>query len=102
MRVPGGSVVRWNFNSCAVHAIHEGRASLCVAFDRIMTEPGWDKHTTAKSGALKHKLEDFDFSFLLRVFRSIFGARPVMARMNTCTCQLCCLQPLVLGCCVVV
>lgn len=72
-RVPGGSAVRWNFKSRAVHAIHEGRTSLCVAFDRIMTEPGWDKDTLAQSVALKQKLEDFDFSFLLGVFQSIFG-----------------------------
>lgn len=73
VRVPGGSVVRWNFKSRAVHAIHEGRTLLCVAFDRIMTEPGWDKDTIAQSAALKQKLEDFDFTFLLGVFQSIFG-----------------------------
>ena len=73
VRVPGGSVVRWNFKSRVIHAIHEGCTSLCVAFDRIMTEPGWDKYTIAQSAALKQKLEDFYFSFLLGVFRSIFG-----------------------------
>ncbi|KAF3835860.1 hypothetical protein F7725_028418 [Dissostichus mawsoni] len=57
----------------AVHAIHEGRGSLCIAFDKIMTEPGWDKETIAQSASLKQKLEDFDFTFLLGVFQSIFG-----------------------------
>lgn len=73
VRVPGGSAVRWNFKSRAVHAIHEGRVSLIAAFDRIMVEPGWDKETTMLSGALKQKLEDFDFCFLLGVFQTIFG-----------------------------
>ncbi|KAF3833366.1 hypothetical protein F7725_027031 [Dissostichus mawsoni] len=63
----------WNFKSRAVHAIHEGRGSLCIAFDKIMTEPGWDKETIAQSASLKQKLEDFDFTFLLGVFQSIFG-----------------------------
>ena len=65
--------MRWNFKSRAVHAIHEGRTTLYVASDRIMTEPGWDKDTIAQSWALKQKFEDFDFSFLLGVFQSIFG-----------------------------
>lgn len=69
--VPGGSAVSWNFKSCVVHAIHQGRTSLCVAFDRRMAEPGWDKETITQSAALKQKLEDFDFTFLLRVFLSI-------------------------------
>ncbi|KAJ3602532.1 hypothetical protein NHX12_030285 [Muraenolepis orangiensis] len=69
----GGSAVRWNFKSRAVHAIHEGRGSLCIAFDKIMTEPGWDKETIAQSASLKQKLEDFDFTFLLGVFQFIFG-----------------------------
>ncbi|KAJ3595511.1 hypothetical protein NHX12_004814 [Muraenolepis orangiensis] len=69
----GGSAVRWNFKSRAVHAIHERRGSLCIAFDKIMTEPGWDKETIAQSASLKQKLEDFDFTFLLGVFQSIFG-----------------------------
>ncbi|KAJ3585700.1 hypothetical protein NHX12_014419 [Muraenolepis orangiensis] len=38
-----------------------------------MTEPGWDKETIAQSASLKQKLEDFDFTFLLRVFQFIFG-----------------------------
>ncbi|KAK5918286.1 hypothetical protein CgunFtcFv8_003063 [Champsocephalus gunnari] len=38
-----------------------------------MTEPGWDKETIAQSASLKQKLEDFDFTFLLGVFQSIFG-----------------------------
>ncbi|KAK1897722.1 Nuclear envelope integral membrane protein 1 [Dissostichus eleginoides] len=61
----GGSAVRWNFKSRVVHPIHEGRGSLCIAFDKIMTEPGWDKETIAQSAALKQKLEDFDFTFQL-------------------------------------
>ncbi|KAJ3596804.1 hypothetical protein NHX12_003204, partial [Muraenolepis orangiensis] len=69
----GGSAVRWNFKSRAVHAIHEGRVSLCIAFDKIMTEPGWDKETIAQSASLKQKLEDFEFTFLLGVFQFIFG-----------------------------
>ncbi|KAJ3583553.1 hypothetical protein NHX12_016917 [Muraenolepis orangiensis] len=73
VRVPGGSAVRWNFKSRAVHAIHEGRVSLCIAFDKIMTEPGWDKETIAQSASLKQKLEDFEFTFLLGVFQFIFG-----------------------------
>ena len=63
--------MRWNFKSCAVHAIHEGRT--CVAFDKMTTELGWDKETFAQSAALKKKLEDFDFTLLLGVFQSIFG-----------------------------
>lgn len=73
VRGPGGSVVRWNFKNRAVQVIHEGRASLSAAFDRMMAEPGWDKDTVAQSAALKQKLEDFDFVFLLGVFQSIFG-----------------------------
>ena len=73
VRVPGGSAVRWNFKSRAVHAIHEGHTSLCVAFDKMTTEPGWDKETVAQSSALKKILEDFDFTLLLGVFQSIFG-----------------------------
>ncbi|KAK5923226.1 hypothetical protein CgunFtcFv8_000217 [Champsocephalus gunnari] len=38
-----------------------------------MTQPGWDKETIAQSASLKQKLEDFDFTFLLGVFQSIFG-----------------------------
>ncbi|KAL3045299.1 hypothetical protein OYC64_013543 [Pagothenia borchgrevinki] len=38
-----------------------------------MTEPGWDKETIAQSASLTQKLEDFDFTFLLEVFQSIFG-----------------------------
>ncbi|KAL2093150.1 hypothetical protein ACEWY4_010462 [Coilia grayii] len=71
--VPGGSAVRWNFKSRAVHAIHEGRGSLIVAFGRIMVEPGWDRETIVLSAALKQRLEDFDFCFLLGVFQIIFG-----------------------------
>ncbi|KAK1884976.1 Zinc finger MYM-type protein 1 [Dissostichus eleginoides] len=73
VRVPGGSAVRWNFKGRAVHAIHEGRGSLCITFDKIMTKQGWDKETIAQSASLKQKLEDFDFTFLLGVFQSIFG-----------------------------
>ncbi|KAJ4939229.1 hypothetical protein JOQ06_028685, partial [Pogonophryne albipinna] len=61
----GGSAVRWNFKSRTLHAMHEGRGSLCIAFDKIMTEPGWDKETIAQSASLKQKLEDFDFTILL-------------------------------------
>ena len=34
MSVPGGSDVRWNFKSRTVNAIHEGRGSLCIAFEK--------------------------------------------------------------------
>lgn len=72
--VPGGcAVCRWDFKNCALHAVHEGRRSLCITFNKIMTEPGWDKETIAQSMALKEKLEDFDFTFLFRIFQSIFG-----------------------------
>ena len=74
VRVSGGSAVRWNFKSHAVHAIHEGRGSLCIAFDKKMTEPGWDKETIAQSASLKQNLEDFDFTFLLEVSFSPFSA----------------------------
>lgn len=73
IRVPGGSATRWNFKSRAVHAIHEGRRSLIIVFDRIMTEPGWDKDAIAQSSALKSKLNDFEFVFMLEVFKTIFG-----------------------------
>lgn len=43
----GRSVVRWNFKSCRVDAIDEGRRPLCIAFDKIMREPGWDKQSIA-------------------------------------------------------
>ena len=42
-----------------------------IAFDRIMTEPGWDKD--AQSSALKQELNNFDFIFMLEVFQTIFG-----------------------------
>lgn len=70
---PGGSAVKWDFNNRGVHAIHDGRTTLCVTFDRIMTEPGWDLQTIAESVALRQKLEDFNFTFLIGVFHSIFG-----------------------------
>lgn len=70
---PGGSAVKWDFNNRGVHAIHDGRTTLSMVFDKIMTEPGWDKETIAKSSALKQKLEDFNFTFLIGVFHSIFG-----------------------------
>lgn len=53
---------------------HQGCTLFCVAFDKIMTELGWDKETTAESASLKQKLQDFDFTFLLGVFQAaIFG-----------------------------
>lgn len=70
---PGGSAVRWDFNNRGVHAIHDGRTTLCIIFDKIMTESGWDTETIAESSALKQKLEDFNFTFLIGVFHSIFG-----------------------------
>ncbi|XP_063065702.1 zinc finger MYM-type protein 1-like [Engraulis encrasicolus] len=71
--IPGGPAMRWNFKSRPIYAIHEGRVSLMAAFDRIMVEPGWDKETIALSMALKHRLEDFDFCFLIGVFQTIFS-----------------------------
>ena len=71
--MPGGSTTRWNFKSRAVHAVHEGRGSLITALDRITTEPGWDKDAIAQSSALRQKLDDFDFMFMLEVFKTIFG-----------------------------
>ncbi|XP_074521359.1 zinc finger MYM-type protein 1-like [Halichoeres trimaculatus] len=73
IRVPGGSTTRWNFKSRAVHAVHEGRGSLITALDRITAEPGWDKDAIAQSSALRQKLDDFDFMFMLGVFKTIFG-----------------------------
>lgn len=69
---PGGSAVRRNFWIHAVHAIHEERRLLCMAFHKIMTEMGWDKETIAQSAALRQKLDDLDFTSLLVVFQSIF------------------------------
>ncbi|XP_074521341.1 zinc finger MYM-type protein 1-like [Halichoeres trimaculatus] len=73
IHVPGGSTTRWNFKSRAVHAVHEGRGSLITALDRITAEPGWDKDAIAQSSALRQKLDDFDFMFMLGVFKTIFG-----------------------------
>ncbi|XP_074521239.1 zinc finger MYM-type protein 1-like [Halichoeres trimaculatus] len=73
IRVLGGSTTRWNFKSRAGHAVHEGRGSLITALDRITAEPGWDKDAIAQSSALRQKLDDFDFMFMLGVFKTIFG-----------------------------
>lgn len=34
---------------------------IIIAFDRIGTEPGWDKDAIAQSSALKHKLNNLLF-----------------------------------------
>lgn len=55
-----------------------GRQSLNIVFERIMTEPGWDNDAIAQAIALKQKLQDFKFMFLLNVFRAIFGHTDVL------------------------
>lgn len=55
-----------------------------MAFDRIMTEPGWGKNTLAKCLALKQKLEHFELSFLLGVFQSIFGLTELVFQVLQC------------------
>uniref|UniRef100_A0A671PJX7 DUF4371 domain-containing protein n=1 Tax=Sinocyclocheilus anshuiensis TaxID=1608454 RepID=A0A671PJX7_9TELE len=77
VRIPGGSTTRWNFKSRAVNAVCEGQ-SLNIVFDRIMMEPGWDNDAIAQAMALKQKLQDFKFMFLLDVFRAIFGHTDVL------------------------
>lgn len=78
LRVPGTSATRWNFRSRAVHAIQEGQGSLGVAFDRIIHERGWDNDSIAQSTALKNKLHDFKFIFLLNVFTAVFSHTEIL------------------------
>lgn len=61
-----------------MNAVCEGHQCVNIVFDRIITEPGWDNDAIAQAMALKQKLQDFKFMFLLDVFRAIFGHTNVL------------------------
>ena len=79
VRVPGGSVVRWNFKSCAVHAIHEGRIALCGFWqDRERTGMGQGHYCTkcgleTKTGGFWFLLPARSLSVHFRPHRTTFS-----------------------------
>lgn len=50
-----------------MNAVCEGHQCVNIVFDRIIMEPGWDNDAIAQAMALKQKLQDFKFMFLLDV-----------------------------------
>lgn len=77
-RFPKVAPTRWNYNSRLVETVYEYKFELNTMFQNIIENPdNWDNETYFAARGFLSVLQDFNFNFLLAVFKDLFSVTTV-------------------------
>jgi hypothetical protein len=78
-RFPKVAPTRWNYNSRLVETVYEYKSELNTMFQNIIESPdNWDNETYFSARGFLSVLQDFNFNFLLAVFKDLFSVTTVL------------------------